>query len=325
MKILTALLLATIAAAVFSLGSGDQLIPPGEVLAVLTGGEASPVAETIVLTLRLPRVALALAVGAALAMAGAATQAILRNPLAEPGLLGINAGAALAAMLVIVQFASVPESALPVSAFIGALAMAALIQVLSLKVGGSSTAMILIGIGLGAMAGAAASFISVFGPAREVQRALVWLAGSFQDARWIKLQWLAFGGLPAAALLWLMSRELDLIAMGETIASNLGQRMRVVSGLTTLGVATLAGAAVAAAGPIAFVGLAAPHLARKLIGRSHATLLPAAALLGALLLVLADLAARRALAPVQIPVGIAMALIGAPFFGYLLWIKRNDP
>jgi len=312
------------AACLLALGSGDQPLPLREVLGALTGAsETSPVATTIVTTLRLPRVALAAAVGAALGLAGAATQALLRNPLAEPGLLGINAGAALAAMLVIVQIANLPEAALPLVTFAGALAMAALIQLFAWRQGASTLRLILVGVGLGAMAGAGASFVAAFGPAAEVQRAMVWAAGSLQDARWVKIIWLAQWGAPAAALLWLMARELDLIALGDRVASGVGQRVHLVRGLGVLGVAMLSGAAVAASGPIAFVGLAAPHMARRLVGRPHARLLPASALLGALLLVLADLAARRVLAPVQVPVGLATALLGAPVFGLLLWRKRD--
>lgn len=318
-------LLAVLALAMLlSLGAGDQPIPPAEVWRALTGTGASPVAETIVAKLRLPRVVLAAAVGAALAVAGTATQAILRNPLAEPGLLGINAGAALAAMLVIVQIGTLPESLLPLFTFAGALAMAAAIQLLAWQAGTTSLRLILVGIGLGAMAGAGASFIAAFGAAAEVQRAITWSAGSLQDARWVKLGWLAGWGLPAALSLWLMARELDLIALGDRVASGVGQPVHLVRGAGILAVAMLAGAAVAASGPIAFVGLAAPHVARGLVGRGHRILIPVAALCGAILLVLADLAARRVLAPVQVPVGLATALLGAPFFGYMLWSHRND-
>lgn len=312
-------------ACMLALGAGDQVIPLAEIKRVLIGDpEASPVSRTILLTLRLPRVALAAAVGASLAVAGVAAQAILRNPLAEPGLLGINAGAALAAMVVIVQVAALPESVLPAFTFAGALVMAGAFQALAWSSGTSSLRLILVGVGLGALAGAGASFIANFGPAAEVQRAMVWGAGSLQDARWVKLMWTAQWGAPAALGLWLLARELDLIILGDGVASGVGQRVHLVRGLAILAIAMLAGAAVAASGPIAFVGLAAPHIARHLGGKAHRGLIPMAALCGAILLVLADLAARRVLAPVQVPVGLATALLGAPFFGYLLWSRRND-
>jgi iron complex transport system permease protein len=319
--VLCALLLL---AMLLALAAGDQPVPPVDVLRALAGAEVSQVSETIVMTLRLPRVALAAAVGAALAVAGTATQAVLRNPLAEPGLLGINAGAALAAMIVIVEVASLPESVLPAVSFAGALITALAIQMFAWRAGTSSLRLILVGVGVGALAGAGASFIAAFGPAAEVQRAITWSAGSLQDARWVKLEWLVLWGLPGALALWLAARELDLIALGDRVAGGVGQRVQLVRGLVIVAVALLAGAAVAASGPIAFVGLAAPHVARALTGRNHARLIPVAAVCGAILLVVADLAARRLLAPVQVPVGLATALIGAPFFGYLLWSRRNE-
>lgn len=312
------------ASALLALAVGDQPVPPGDVLAVLSGGEAPPVSRVIVETLRLPRVVLALLVGAALAVAGTATQALMRNPLAEPGILGINSGAALAAMVVIVGAGAIPESLLPVMAFGGALAMTLAIYALAWRNGATSLRIILIGIGLGALAGAGATFLSVFGPVAEVQRAMVWMAGSFNDARWPKVWWLVLLGIPAMALVWGMARDLDLIGFGDDLARARGQRVEVVRAGTILATAMLAGAAVAGAGPIAFVGLAAPHIARRLFGPGHAVLIPAAALTGAILLVLADLAARRVVAPAQLPVGLATAMLGAPFFGYLLWKRRHE-
>ncbi|MEC7761460.1 MAG: iron ABC transporter permease [Pseudomonadota bacterium] len=316
---------ALAAACIASLAVGDQTVALGEVLGALAGDPETPqVSRVIVLDLRLPRVVLAALVGAALGLAGTLTQAIMRNPLAEPGALGINAGAALAAMVVIVRADALPESLLPVFAFAGALAMSATIYVLSWRAGTTSLRIILIGIGLGALAGAGASFISVFGPVAEVQRAMVWLAGSLNDARWVKVQWLVLWGLPALALALVLVRDLNLIALGDTVARGLGQRVDAVRGLAILCAAMLAGASVAAAGPISFVGLVAPHVARRIVGRHHAVLLPTSALCGALLVVLADLAARRVMAPAQVPVGLAAALIGAPFFGYILWKTRHE-
>ena len=188
----------------------------------------------------------------------------------------------------------------------------------------TSLRIILIGIGLGSLAGAGATFLSVFGPVAEVQRAMVWMAGSLNDSRWTKVWWLILFGLPAMAVLWAMSRDLDLIGFGDEIARGRGQRVQGVTGITILATAMLAGASVAAAGPIAFVGLVAPHIARRIVGPGHSQLFPATALTGSILLVLADLGARRAMAPAQLPVGLASVLLGAPYFAYLLWKRRND-
>ncbi|WBU53937.1 iron ABC transporter permease [Paracoccus sp. SCSIO 75233] len=324
MKVVWAsLILMTSAIFLLALMLGNQPVPLTDVLAALRG-EALPAPQMIVTGLRLPRAVMATLVGAALGTAGAVCQAVMRNPLAEPGLLGINAGAALAAVLVIVQIRALPESLLPWLTFAGALGMAVAIYLLSWRDGASSMRIILIGVGLSAMAGAAASFISTFGDAAAVQRAMIWLAGSLQDSRWERVQMLAIWALPGLLAAWLLARELDLIAFGDTVAQGLGQRVDTVRGLAVLICALLSGAAVAAAGLIAFVGLAAPHIARRLVGHPHRRLIPASALIGALLVLSADLAARRIMPPIQLPVGLFTALLGAPFFGYLLWRRRHD-
>lgn len=308
-----------------ALAVGDQRLPVGQILGALAGMEDVPAhVETIVTGLRLPRAVMAVLLGTALGVAGAVCQAVMRNPLAEPGLLGINAGAALAAMVVIVQVETVPERLLPVVTFAGAVGMTVAVFLLAWRQGTTSLRLILIGVGLSALAGAGASFISTFGDISLVQRAMVWLSGSLQDSRWIKVQTLFAWAAVPMLVIWLAARELDLLSLGDDVARGRGQRVNLLRGLMMLGCALIAGAAVAAAGPIAFVGLAAPHIARALTGRSHATLIPASALTGALIVLAADIVARRALAPVQLPVGVVTALLGAPFFGYLLWTKRHE-
>lgn len=308
-----------------ALAVGDQRLPVGQILGALAGMEDVPAhVETIVTGLRLPRAVMAVLLGTALGVAGAVCQAVMRNPLAEPGLLGINAGAALAAMVVIVQVETVPERLLPVVTFAGAVGMTVAIFLLAWRQGTTSLRLILIGVGLSALAGAGASFISTFGDISLVQRAMVWLSGSLQDSRWIKVQTLFAWAAVPMLVIWLAARELDLLSLGDDVARGRGQRVNLLRGLMMLGCALIAGAAVAAAGPIAFVGLAAPHIARALTGRSHVTLIPASALTGALIVLAADIVARRALAPVQLPVGVVTALLGAPFFGYLLWTKRHE-
>ncbi|UYV36805.1 iron ABC transporter permease [Rhodobacteraceae bacterium D3-12] len=315
-------LLAVFAAA---LALGDQPISLKGLVRALSGQlDAGDPSRIIIVDLRLPRAVMAVCVGAALGVAGAIAQAVMRNPLADPGIIGINAGAALAAMLVIVQIGSLPESFLPWLTFAGALVMSGLIYLFSWRDGATSARIILVGLGLSAMAGAGASAISVFGDAAHVQRAMIWLAGSLQDSRWDKLGHLLGWGVPAAGLCWLASRELDLIALGDDVARGRGQRLNLVRGLLILCCAMLSGAAVAAAGLVAFVGLAAPHIARALFGFRHSALLPGAAVIGALLVIGADILARRAAPPLQLPVGVITALLGAPFFGYLLWAHRDD-
>ncbi|MTH65989.1 FecCD family ABC transporter permease [Paracoccus shanxieyensis] len=326
MRAVWALLLAGLLAAFLAaIAMGDQRLGLGQVLAALTGAPDTPAGTRMIVTgLRLPRALMAVLVGASLGVAGAVCQAIMRNPLAEPGLLGINAGAALAATAIIIEFRTIPQDLLPVLTFAGALAMSAAIYAFSWRQGTSSVRIILIGIGLGALAGAGASFISTFGDPPAVQRAMIWLSGSLQDSRWERVRMLALWAILPFVAAWLIARELDLIAFGDTVARGLGQRVNLLRGMAVLICASLAGAAVAAAGLVGFVGLAAPHLARRLVGHAHARLIPASALVGAILVLVADLAARRIMPPVQLPVGLFTALLGAPFFGFLLWKRRND-
>lgn len=324
MRTFAALALTLVALYALALLLGEQALAPGAVVSAL-GENADPAdpAVFIVQELRLPRATLAVLVGAALAVAGAIAQAVLRNPLAEPGLLGINGGAALAAMVVIVEIGHPSEAMLPWLTFAGALAMALAILALAWRQGAASARLILIGVGLSSMAAAGATFIATFGEIAEVQRAMVWLAGSLQDSAWPEIRRLvAWVTLPVVAV-WAAARELDTIALGDDVAAGRGQPVRGVRAALVVACALISGAAVAAAGLISFVGLAAPHLARRLVGARHDRLLPAAALVGAILVLAADLAARSAAPPVQLPVGLVTALLGAPFLAWLLRARRN--
>ncbi len=319
---LTLLLCVLVAA---SLAFGDVSLTWRELYQALTGtGDANPLGAMIVFDLRLPRVLLALLVGVALAIAGTITLAIMRNPLAEPGVLGINSGAAAAAMAVIVLVEDPPVALLQAAGFFGAAAMALAVYALAWRSGTSSLRIILIGIGLSSLATAGTTFLSAFGDIGDVQRAMVWLAGSVYDANMAKVRLLAFWLVVPVTLALLATRELDLIRFGDNSAKSLGQRVDLVRGLMILLVTLLSGAAVAVSGLIGFVGLIAPHIARRLVGGSHDRILPVSALIGACLVVAADLAGRIILPPVQLPAGIVTGLVGAPFLAYLLWIRRHD-
>jgi len=324
MRLVAALLVLALLAGL-SLAVGDQPVPPGDVLrALLDQGAVSVQTALIVLDLRLPRVALAALVGAALGVAGTVTQSVLRNPLAEPGILGLNSGAALAALLVMVWFPALPGRVVPWAALAGALLTAALIHGLAWRGGTRSARIILIGIGVGALMGAGASFLSAFGEIAAVQRAMLWLSGSLQGARWATVRALAFWAMPLVLLVWVAARALDVLAFDDAVAAGLGLPVQRARGGMIAVAAALAAATVAATGPIGFVGLMAPHLARRISKAGHARLVPMAAAVGAALLVLADLAGRSVLAPVQVPAGIVAALLGAVFFGWLIWRGRHD-
>ena len=321
------ILLATIAGLLtVGLAYGDYAVPTAQVIGAVIGDPATPPDVTmIVMQLRMPRLLLAMMVGLALGAAGAIAQAVMRNPLAEPGLLGINSGAGLAAMVLMVGMERAPDYLLPPVAFAGATAMAAGIYVLSWRHGTSSLRIILIGIGLAALGNAATSFLTAFGDVRLVQRAMIWLAGSVADATWSKVEaMLAWSTLPLIAV-WLTARELDTISFGDDRARSLGQRVNLVRGLMILMCTALSGAAVAFAGLVGFVGLIAPHMARRLVGNGHARVIPAAALLGAVLVMTADLVGRTIIAPAQLPAGLLTALLGAPFFAWLMWERRHVP
>lgn len=325
MKALLTASLLLVAAFVLALGAGERHVPPGLVLAAITGDPSAPPDIAFILReLRLPRALIAVLSGAALALAGALAQAAMRNSLAEPGLIGITGGAALATMVMTVGFPVLAATWLPWAALAGALVMTLLIQVLSLRFGMRSQRMILIGLALGATAGGASSFLAATGDIASVQRAMVWMAGSLQDSRWEKL-WPMVGWLVPLGLITLMSaRLLDMLGLEDALVSALGLPSGRLRAAMLALCAGLAGAVVAATGPIGFIGLVAPHLARQLTGPLHRHLLPLAALIGAVLLLLADTLGRSLIAPAQIPAGIVTALIGAPFFGWLLWRRRND-
>ncbi|MFT4013223.1 MAG: iron ABC transporter permease [Paracoccus sp. (in: a-proteobacteria)] len=317
--------LALLAFFLISLALGERPIPPGQILPAIMGDPAiAPDIGFIIRDLRLPRALLALLAGAALGLAGALAQAAMRNSLAEPGLIGINGGAALAAMAILVLFPDFAAAWLQWAALAGALIMAALIQILSLRFGMRSQRMILIGLALGAVAGGISSFLAVLGDIATVQRAMIWMAGSLQDSRWEKLSLLLAWLAPLAILTLTLARWLDVLGFQDGQVSALGFPAGKLRASMLAICAGLAGAVVAATGPIGFVGLVAPHLARRLAGPLHRHLLPMAAVTGAALLLLADTIGRSVIAPAQVPAGIVAALIGAPFLGWLMWRHRDD-
>ncbi|MBD1821589.1 iron ABC transporter permease [Cyanobacteria bacterium FACHB-DQ100] len=322
---IAALLLAFgLAAIVLNVGRGEYPISVLDIVKTLFGiNTGNPDHAFVIHTLRLPRTLVAFMVGVALAISGAIFQGLTRNPLADPSIIGINTGASLAAVSVIVLFPSAPVYALPFSAFTGAALMAALIYGLAWNRGSSPILLILMGIGLSAIASAFTSLLITFGSIHDVSQALVWLAGSVYGRTWEQaialLPWLiifvpiAFG----------LARHLNVLNLGEDIAKGLGSRVEWHRGLLVIVAVALAGAAVATAGSIGFVGLIAPHLGRQIVGNRHEGLLPVSALIGGVIVVLADFVGRAAFAPIELPCGVVTAAIGAPFFLYLLIRKRQ--
>ncbi|MEO0869074.1 MAG: iron ABC transporter permease [Cyanobacteria bacterium J06642_11] len=323
-KVLLGLALVTLVAMIWSIGQGEYPVPPLDVVRTVLGLPTDNADYAfIVNTLRLPRTLVAWGVGMALAMAGTLTQGITRNPLAAPGIIGVNAGASLAAVSLIVVFPSVPIAVLPLAAFLGALTVAVLIYLLAWNGGSSPVRLILVGVGFSLVAGALTNLMITFGNIYDVSQALVWLAGSVYGRSWAQVlaftPWLVVFG----ALALLLSRELNALQMGDDVARSLGSQLEWQRGWLLLSSVALAGAAVATAGSVAFVGLMAPHIARQLVGPSHEGLLPTAALTGGMVVVVADLVGRLLFAPIELPCGIITAVVGAPYFLYLLIRDRK--
>src|SRR5439155_10021426 len=292
-------------------------------LAVLLGPAHIPLAQLassdIVRSLRLPRAVLALLVGGALGLAGASLQALVRNPLADPFLLGLSGGASLGAVLAIALHVTGPW-ALPLAAFVGALAAMALVYRLGL-VGGAELdprVLILAGVAVGAFASALTTAIVSLSEAAQLRNAFLWLWGGLSGASWEALLIVCLYVPVPLVTLFAAARPLDLLALGEEPARYLGADVTAVKRRVYIAASLLTAAAVAVSGVIGFVGLVVPHIARLTWGHRHRALLPAAFIGGGALLVLADTLARTVVAPRELPVGVVTALVGVPVFALLL-------
>ncbi|PYE47241.1 iron ABC transporter permease [Paenibacillus barcinonensis] len=303
---------------------GSDFIAPWDVLRTILGLNAGE-HDFVVLTLRLPRVLLSLLVGAALGMSGALLQGIIRNPLASPDVIGITGGAAVAAVgFVSLLGGAVSIKLLPLFAVIGALVTAFIIYVLAWKKGVTPIRLVLIGIGVSAITGAGTTFMLILSPFYTASQAYIWLTGSIYGATWTDIQTI----LPVIVIvvpvaIWL-ARSLNAQEFGDDLATGLGVKVQWHRSALLLCSVLLAGIAVSVAGTIGFVGLIAPHIARKLVGRMFGSLLLVSGFVGALLVCAADLIARTAFLPLDVPAGVFTAGIGAPFFLYLLFKNRNQ-
>ena len=307
------LVLALVAALLAGVMLGTLRLSPAEVLHGLFGGGA-PMPTAVVRELRLPRVLLAALVGAGLGAAGAALQGATRNGLAEPYLLGVSGGAAVGAVIGVSLRA--PAALIPLAGFAGALGAVALTLLVARAAGGRGDARIVLmaGVVVCAFANAAIMVALARADASEVRGALWWMMGSAADATWSAVGMLAVYVAVGAAILLVLARAIDVLALGEDTAAGMGVDVaRVALGVYVAG-ALLAAGTVAAAGLVGFVGLLVPHLARLAGARAHRSIIGAAMLVGSALVVLADLVARIALPPAELPLGAVTALLGVPFF-----------
>jgi iron complex transport system permease protein len=297
---------------------GPAPLSLGEVWRALAGG-GDAATTAIVREVRLPRVALALLVGAALGMSGAALQGTLRNGLAEPYLLGVSGGAAVGAVTVVAAGVA-GHGIVSLAAFAGAVASVALVLGVAHAAGGRGDPRVLLmaGVVIGAFANAAILVLLANAPGDMVRGALWWMMGSVGAAEWSDSAWLLGALLVAGAALVHWSRELDALSLGHDAAAALGVRAEAASRRLFLAASFLAAATVASAGLVGFVGLIVPHVARALAGVRHRAVMLVAALAGATLVVLADLAARTVRSPAELPLGAVTAILGVPFFLTLL-------
>lgn len=312
--------LALLGVAVFalSLSVGDFAVPLREVLPAVLG-RGAPDADFIVSTLRLPRALTAVLVGALFGLSGAVFQSLARNPLASPDIIGITAGSSTAAVLVIVGGSALGWGAaavpLPVAAFAGGLLTTTAVYLLAYRRGLSAYRLVLVGIGIAAVLTSVTSFLLTRAEIYDVQRATVWLTGSLNGRGWVEVVPLSLAAVVLVPALLLLGRQLRALQLGDDTARGIGvpvERSRAALVVVAVGCASVA---TAAAGPVAFVAFVAAPIARRLVS-APVTLVPAA-LTGALLVLAADLVARTAFSPTELPVGIITGLVGAP---YLLWL-----
>jgi iron complex transport system permease protein len=286
-------------------------------------GVGDPTTVSIVQKLRLPRTILAAMVGGSLAASGAAFQALLRNPLAEPFILGVSGGAAVGAATAIVLTGALATSGIvSAAALLGAVAAIVFVMRVGTSVGGTldTRVLLLAGVVAGAFFNACIMLILTFARTESFRAAIFWMMGSFAGATWRSIGGLALACVPALLILFALARPLNLLAIGEETAAYLGVRTERVKLLAYGTASLLTAASVAASGVIGFVGLVIPHVARMLWGADHRFLLPASVLLGATFVVLADALARTAAAPTELPIGVVTAFVGVPFF---LWLLRR--
>ncbi|MXW36529.1 MAG: iron ABC transporter permease [Chloroflexi bacterium] len=315
-----------VVAVLLNAGIGAVRVPPAEVATVLlnrvgisTGIEVDVLREQVVWGIRMPRIVLAICVGAGLGMAGASLQAIFRNPLAEPGLIGVSSGGALGAIvLIITGVAPLGWLSLPLAAFAGALLLTLVVYGLARSDGRTQVVtLILTGVAMNSIAGGLIGLAGFLADDAELRSIVFWTLGSLAGATWRVVLPVALMTVFGLVLLP-HARAMNLIVLGEREAFHLGVSTERVRVLVIVVSTLVVGAGVAVAGIVVFVGLVVPHLLRIVIGPDHRVLLPASALGGAILLLGADLVARTIVVPAELPLGVVTALIGGPYFLFLL-------
>jgi iron complex transport system permease protein len=322
------LLLVAFIVFVFSTAIGEMKINPLTVLKVFGG--SGPEMETLIITsFRLPRIIIALIVGISLAVAGGILQGMIRNPLASPDVLGITGGASVAVVAFLALFSNesnaltVSINWLPLAAFLGAGAVGFLVYVLAWKNGVSPIRLVLIGIGISTLMQALTTLMMIMGPIYQASQANIWITGTVYGSNWKNVVTLLPWAVVFLIIAFAAARTINIQELGDDVATGLGSKIQRQRFFLLMISTALIGGSVAFAGGIGFVGLMAPHMARRLVGSSFGALLPASALIGGILVMLADLIGRTMFSPLEIPAGVFTAGIGAPYFIYLLFKTRN--
>lgn len=300
---------------ILSLRFGSVRFSTDEIINALSSTDTS-IARNVIVNIRIPRTLLAIIIGANLAVSGALLQAVMRNPLADPGLTGVSTGAGLAAVTIMLVFPSLAQL-VPFAAFAGGTLASIMVFALAWKRGIDPIRVILAGVAVNAILGGGISLLSILYSDR-IQGALTWLNGSISGKSWNHVQILTPYSILGLTLALFCINTANILQLGEDAAKNLGTKVHISRLLLSVTAAFLAGISVSTVGLIGFIGLIIPHISRLLVGSDYRFMLPLSAVMGASLLLFADTLARTIFSPVELPVGIMMAIFGGPFFLYLL-------
>lgn len=323
-KKLTFISIITLAVFFFSASFGDSFINPFTVIQTLFG-YGSEFDQLIIVDFRMPRIFLAAFAGMALAVAGAILQGIIKNPLASPDIIGISAGGGAAVVGFLAMFSDSNHSLtvsiewLPLAGFIGATMVGLIVYVFAWKDGVTPTRLVLIGIGVSAFMQAITTMLMIIGPIYQASEANKWITGSVKSADWDQVQIVVPLILVLLLITFFITRQLNVQELGDDTAASLGQSVQKSRLFLIILSSSLVASAIAFAGAIGFVGLMAPHIARRIVGPSFGVLIPTSAAIGALLVMVADIIGRTAFSPLEVPAGVFTAAIGAPYFIYLLF------
>lgn len=306
---------------ILTIGIGSVNIPVKEIIDIFLG-KGDEINRSIVMDMRLPRIILAVFVGASLSISGALLQSVMKNPLADPGITGVSSGASLVAILIMIYFPNL-QRVLPLMAFLGAMTACAIVFLLSWDNGLNSLRIILAGVAVNAMFLGATSLLSILN-SEKIQGVLLWINGSLAYRGWREVSYFVPYSILGIILSLFCIKGANLLSLGDNAAINLGVNVNRTRLLLSLVAVFLAGISTSVVGIIGFIGLIVPHISRLLLGYDYKYLIPMSGVLGGILLLLADTLARFIARPLELPVGVIMSMIGGPFFLFLLRRRKSN-